>query len=276
MTEEPGSSYVTRELNFINYLVANALYDDALFMLYKLEESPAQLNREQLDSIHYYKGWLNYFSQEFDMAIEELAKVDSSSGLFTRAVFYRFFCLAYQQEHEKARAMLEPLIITDNAMLKDFKNFQMAGISLLLRDYEAYEAYASQLSESHYLFASEEQQQVQHYQDLVGYKKKSRFLAALFSALVPGLGKYYAGYRGLPFGAALLTFPLAAVAVEALIIAGLLSPQFLILGSLFAVFYIGNIWGSAISVTAKKREDYAQIDYNILYDMHVSLRRVFE
>ena len=72
-----------------------------------------------------------------------------------------------------------------------------------------------------------------------------------------------------------MTLPLALVAIEAVILAGVLSPQFLVLGALFGVFYVGNIWGSALSVFSIKKEIFNEIDRNIIYDMHIPLRRVF-
>lgn len=273
---ESKYNYVSTELDFIEYLVTNDQYDDALFVLSKLEQTEKPITSAQLDSIRYFRGWLNYFHQSFDIAIEDFKKIDSASPLFDRSVFYQSFCHAYQERYFEAEELLNGFVTDSGTMVHEFKMFQLASLQLLQREYDSYNEYSGGLSKRYYLFSSEEKDLEVYFKQLSEYKKKSPLLAGFLSALFPGMGKFYAGYRGIPFGAMLTTLPLAAIAIESLIIAGLLSPQFLILGGLFAVFYVGNIWGSAVSVIAKRREDYAEIDYNILYNMHVALRRVYE
>jgi hypothetical protein len=56
---------------------------------------------------------------------------------------------------------------------------------------------------------------------------------------------------------------------------GVSSPRFIIYGSLFSLFYIGNIWGSALSVKIKRQEFNEKIDEQILFDMHIPLRTLF-
>lgn len=269
-------SPVSKELDFITYLVSQSQYDDALYVLIRLEGSDKQLSQEQLDSIHYYTGWIYYFKQNFDPAITAFKEVDSSSSLFVSAAFYSSFCYIYEDRPTEAHATLKHLDVQGDSMLEEFRYFQLAGISALERDFESYDNYIGKLTGGYYLFAAEEENIKGHTNDLKNYKKKSPFVAGLLSALVPGIGKFYAGYRGIPFGAMFINLPLMAVAIETAIIAGVISPAFLVLGSIAAVFYVGNIWGSVLSVTAKRREDYAQIDYNIKYDLHVALRRVLE
>jgi len=275
-TEEPKESFVTSELKFVNYLISNEQYDDALFVLYKLENGQETATKEQLDSVHYYKGWIHYFKQYFELAVSSFERVDSASSVHSQAMFYLAFCHLYEDRLDDAQNALERVRPGDNEMVSEFKAFQLAGLALLQRDFETYEKHALQLTGKHYLFAAEETELKVNAEKLMKYKKKSAFLAALLSAALPGLGKFYTGYKGTPFGTMFITLPLMAVAIEVAIIAGVVSIPFLIAGGVAGAFYFGNIWGSALSVTAKQREDYAQIDYNVKYDLHVALRRVFE
>lgn len=267
---------VTEELKFVSYLITNAQYNDALFALEKLQEENYQITSAQFDSIHFYTGWVNYFNKRFGKAITSLEKVSKETDIYYNAKYYTAFCYAYTQNFNAAWDVLINLDIAQKQELKDFHNFQLACLALLKRDFTAFEMYSSSFKFSNYNYAKEEEQLLVYYKDVTSAKKKSGFVAALISAVIPGMGKFYAGYKGLPFGTLFTTLPLAAVAVETFIKGGFVSPQFIILGSIFSVFYIGNIWGSALSVNAIKKEFYAEINYNILFDMHIPLRRTFE
>jgi hypothetical protein len=267
---------VTEELKFVNYLITNSQYNDALFALEKLQEDNLQISSSQFDSIYFYTGWVNYFNKRFGKAITSFEKVGKETDLYFNSRYYMAFCFAYTQNFNASWDVLINLDISQKEELKEFHNFQLACVALLKRDLKAFEQYSAMFKFSNYNYAKEEEQLLTYYKDVSSAKNKSGSLAALISAVIPGMGKFYAGYKGLPFGTLFTTLPLAAVAVETFIKGGLVSPQFILLGSLFAVFYVGNIWGSALSVNAIKKEFYAEINYNILFDMHIPLRRTFE
>jgi len=95
----------------------------------------------------------------------------------------------------------------------------------------------------------------------------SPFKAGLYSALIPGLGKYYLGYKrqaAISFVANLL---LASQAVESYLKAGVASPRFIITTSVFSVFYVGNIWGSYLMAKKQRRDYLKQLD-NEIFDYH--------
>lgn len=275
-TFEFNHNLVSEELKFVSYLITNGLYNDALFALEKLQEENHQITPNQFDSIHFYTGWVNYFNKRFGKAISSFEKVTDKTDRYYNAKYYTAFCYAYTQNFEAAWNVLINLDVSNKEELKEFHNFQLACVALLKRDYVSFEKYSSAFKFSNFNFAKEEEQLLVYYKDLTSIKKKSGFIAAIISAVVPGMGKFYAGYKGLPFGALFTTLPLAAVAAETFIKGGLLSPQFIILGSIFTVFYVGNIWGSALSVNVFKKEYDAEINHNILFDMHIPLRRIFE
>lgn len=267
---------ITDELKFVNYLITNSQFNDALFALEKLQEDYPTITNTQYDSIYYYIGWIHYFNKRFGKAISSFEKVSTNTDLYFNSKYYTAFCYAYTQNFNEAWNVLINLDITKKQELKDFHNFQLACVSLLKRDLKSFETYAANFNYLNYNFAKEEEQLKNYYNDITSAKKKSGFIAALISAIIPGMGKFYAGYKGLPFGTLFTTLPLAAVAAENFVKGGLISPQFIILGSIFTVFYVGNIWGSALSVNAIKKEFYAEINHNILFDMHIPLRRTFE
>ena len=179
------------------------------------------------------------------------------------------------EEYDSAKSILLNLDVDSYDILNELRVLQLTAISLLQRDFESYDSISVNLTGKHFQFSQEEKSIASYHENLTKYKQKSPWIAGGLSALFPGLGKFYAGYIGSPFGTMAMTLPLAAVAIEAALIAGVLSPAFLVLGSIFGVFYIGNIWGSTLSVYTIKKEIYDEIDSNITYDMHIPLRRVF-
>lgn len=270
-----SNKYFSKELSFVSYLITNEQFSDASFLLNRLESQSKSASQEQHDSITYMRGWIYYFNREFTDAIGLLSQVSNDYNIGIQARFYESICNVYLEEYDKARIQLDTIQLDSGSQLWELRMLQYASISLLTRDYEEFDSLSAFLSNRYFEFATEEKSMVTYHEELSTYKRKSPWIAGFLSALFPGIGKFYAGYRGTPFGTMYMTLPLAAVAIEAIIIAGLLSPQFLILGGLFGIFYIGNIWGSALSVYSIKKEIYDEIDRNILFDMHIPLRRVF-
>lgn len=86
------------------------------------------------------------------------------------------------------------------------------------------------------------------------FKDKSPITAGVASAIIPGLGKAYLGYKHQALSAFIINGFLAALAVES-IGKGYTSFRFIASTSVFATFYIGNIWGS-VSLAKKRRIDF--------------------
>lgn len=72
---------------------------------------------------------------------------------------------------------------------------------------------------------------------------KSPILATGMSVFVPGLGKYYAGYKKQFMPVFLANLFLGAVVWESSK-AGYDSPRFIVSSTIFSVFYGGNLWGA--------------------------------
>jgi hypothetical protein len=66
------------------------------------------------------------------------------------------------------------------------------------------------------------------------------------------------------------------VACENLIKDGIKDPKTIIFGSLFGLFYIGNIWGSVISVKLTRDEFNKEINEQIIFNLRVPLRIIYE
>jgi TM2 domain-containing membrane protein YozV len=95
------------------------------------------------------------------------------------------------------------------------------------------------------------------------------------SAALPGLGKLYAGKPAEAISGFLYVGAMMATTYDFYNRQGLKSPFFIISAGLTSIFYIGNIWGSAMAVNRTKQEFNYEIDQRILLDMHIPLRNLF-
>lgn len=264
---------ISEEIGFISYLIDNAEYRDALFIIDRLTVLNAE--QGQTDSLNYYAGWAFYSIKKLDSSAYYFNKVSVESAFYHQSKFYEAFDYIYLGKYDSAKTVLNNIVLINDTVLKKLINFEWAGIALLERDYKKFQELSSGFDSSYYPITAEEINFIKYFHDLQAIKLKSPFLAGLFSVFIPGSGKFYAGYRGQAIAAFLPVALLGAVALESFLKAGLASPQFIIFGGLFSVFYFGNIWGSALSVKTKQHEQAFEIDQNILLDLHLPLRRVF-
>ncbi|GAB5537998.1 MAG: hypothetical protein Salg2KO_01010 [Salibacteraceae bacterium] len=260
-------------LRFAQYLITQELYNDAEFLLMGLA-SDSSVSNDKMDSATYLLAWLQYFQRDFDEALYITSRISNESSIYNTSAFLGATCYLYLEQFEKSKEIYENLTELSDGE-EAVRMLNLAGIALLTRSYAEYDSINNLLPQNNYLIATETRSLESYANDMTSYKRKSPFLAGLLSAIVPGLGKYYVGYRGTPFGALTLNVPLAAIAVETLIITGWTGIPFLIAAPLFGVFYLGNIWGSALSPYAHQREFYDEMDHNILYDLHIPVRRLF-
>jgi TM2 domain-containing membrane protein YozV len=94
------------------------------------------------------------------------------------------------------------------------------------------------------------------------YKKKSPFTAAILSSVIPGLGKFYLGYKYQARSSLFINIVLGLVLAESVLVpVSALYTGFCITTS--SVFYIGNIWGSALLAKKRDRDFYNQINEDI-------------
>ena len=99
------------------------------------------------------------------------------------------------------------------------------------------------------------------------YKKaqhKSPVLAAVFSILIPGLGKAYYGKWGDAVPAFFISAVFAAQATESFLKSGSHNPGFWIFSGLYSLFYLGNITGSYLGLKKYKKELQHQLYDEIL------------
>lgn len=109
--------------------------------------------------------------------------------------------------------------------------------------------------------------------ELKDYKRKSALLAGTMSAVIPGSGKIYAGDLRSGVSTLVVVGALGAMMAEAAHRYGWKDWRTISLTSVFGVFYIGNIYGSAVSVSVIKNAYEDAQKASVLFDLHIPLHQ---
>lgn len=264
----------TEDLRFAQYLIENDQNKNAIYILKNQLAGNNNMDAAIYDSLNYFAG-LGYFNLKIlDSSLLYFRQV-SGGYFYHQAAFYTVFNQAYLKKSNEAKNSLETIKIEKDSMLEKLRNFEYACIALLDRDYQKYNEHSKRFSYAYFSFAEEEKNAKEHFLQLKKIKRKSPLLAGVISSVLPGSGKFYAGYRGQGIASLMTVGVLGISAVESYYRLGARSPQFITFGSLFTIFYIGNIWGSTVSVKIARDHKFREIDDQILFDMHIPLRRIF-
>ncbi len=263
----------TIDLSFIDFLISYGEHQDALLLLKQYKgnsDAPIIWN----DSINYYIGWAYYNIKQLDSSIFYMQRVSKQSSFYLKAKFYEAFEYIYLNRYKEADHKLNTIEIEDNRW-EELRLFQQAANALLQRDFMRFDNLSEKFGYTDFTFFSEAQELLQYKTALLKNKKKSPLLAGLMSAVIPGSGKFYAGYRGQAISAAVPSVIFAASAIESYYRSGPKSAQFIAASSIFGLFYLGQIWGSALSVKTFYELKDNEIRNNIMLDLHIPLRRIF-
>lgn len=260
-----------KEIEFISHLQDNSEFKNSVYLANKIDA--VNLSQPQKDSLNYYIGWANYNIKILDTSVLYLKKVSPQSPLYIKSVFYTANNYSYLKMYPEA-------LHASNASLSDtnyrqLSYLQMAGIHLLRRDYKSFDSISRLFNYANFNVSPEQKEMLAYEKSLKTVKKKSPLVAGLLSAVVPGLGKFYAGKKGQSLATAAACFFTALVTAENLYRGGPKSPQFIVTGTIFGFFYLGNIWGSVLSVKLYKQSFNNKTDNEIRVSMHLPLRRIF-
>ncbi|ADR23233.1 hypothetical protein MATR_29180 [Marivirga tractuosa] len=259
------------ENDFIEYLYESENYDH--LRIYQKHLEKIDSIKFDLDLLNFLNGKSFYHQQIHDSSNFYLNRIKNGEK-FDQIWFLIGVNSIYMNEYDQAKSVLISKSFNSNE-LQNLKYFQLSGIALLERDYASYHRYKDQIFQDYYFFENEMESFRQIEKDLQSYNRKSPFLAGLYSALLPGSGKFYAGKRGQGIYSFVISSLLAFQAIESYQKAGPGSARFIIYGGLFSLFHIGNVWSSALSVKKYNDEFYEAVDYRIKLDMHIPIRSFF-
>lgn len=266
-----GQSGFSQETDFADHLFEIKEFDEASIYLNGISNKYIHQN----DSIQYLLGRSHYLDKAVDQAIPYFNKVSTRNhDLWVSSQMFSSFCNNYLKNYSNAISTLQSLN-TNDKLYGQLRFTQLAGSYLLARQISKYDSIAPLLNRDHLSLQRTNQRLESYSQNLKDMKKKSPLLAGVFSAIIPGSGKIYAGKPGEGLSTLFLHTILAFMAKEALQKDGVQSPRFLIYGSIFSLFYVANIWSSTLSVKIYRNEYYESVHESIIVDLHIPLRTIF-
>jgi len=262
----------SKEISFAKYLQNKDQIAEAEWVLHNVDT--ALLNSSEKDSLFFEIGWLAYNNKKLDTAAQFLQKVSSNDARYNQSIFFASYSNSFKSRYNNAYLILNKINASDS-LLQELKQFELAGISLLNKDYSGYQKHKSSFSYNSYIL-NQEEQNFSTYEKSIFYRKdKSPFIAGLLSTILPGAGKWYAGKKKQAIGALLPILSAGILMLEAYNKSGITDARFWIYGTVFTTFYIGNIWGSAMAVKVRNTELKKLYEDKILLDMQIPLRKFF-
>lgn len=254
---------VQEEFDFVMYLIGTGRKSEAVTAV----KHTALLG----DSIDFLKGYAYYSAKLLDSSAACFGRVGEGSPLFGEAMLFASLSSAHRGLYSQSDHYLSR-VPDDDGRTHNLKRFEQAGVSLLRRDLAAFDGYFSLLDTSDYRFATEAADLLRVRDEIASRHAKQPWVAGTLSALVPGLGKVYAGNLGEGIASFLVTGSLAAVTAENWIKEGPTNWKTIAAGLLTTVFYVGNIYGSVATVKVNFSDFNQRNDVQILYDIHIPLR----
>lgn len=258
------SRFVTGEIEFVDYLIGNDMASDAVTLL-------SQDSFHASDTLDYLRGWANYSAKLLEEASEHFSKVSEGSAYFDKSLFFNVISNAHMGRLDQSAALLDSY----SGSLKELQSLERAGIALLRDDPDAYLQAEKGFTFSQFALSESEEQLRSIYHDRYSTKGKSPAVAAMASAVIPGLGKIYAGELGEGLSSILVIGSMAAITAENWVKNGPTNWKTLVFGTIGAAFYIGNIYGSYVSVSIHNHDIRNAQDTAVLYHIHIPLRSTF-
>lgn len=262
---------ISQDTAFLRYLYEHEQFEELVMETTRLQTRQSGISQPQLS---YFKGMGYYFLKQLDSAALFLGKIPPESPYHAKSRFFQSFSYSYQKQVSPARTVLENVSFSDS-LLTGLKNFELAGLALLARDEARFLSHEARFSGNYYAFSLQENNFRKYLAQIKQQRTQKMWKAAVLSALVPGAGKWYEGRLGQGIAGLLQCTFFGAQAYEGLRRDGPGSARFLIYGGFFTLFYVGNIWGSALAVKVKQQEFNNRINEQIVFDMHIPLRTIF-
>jgi TM2 domain-containing membrane protein YozV len=256
---------------FIDFLTENNKNREALHLLSNTNEL---LNS---DTVNFLKGMNYYLLKKTDSAALSFNLVAPASNFYTKSKFFESINLSYSKKYKPALTTFSDFSKDTVQKYSQLINIVSAGNYLLLRDYKRFDSLSVGFLYNDYNYSNEQSHLVDLKNRSLKLKKKSPFVAGALSAVVPGLGKFYAGKKGAGLAAFAANGALAAMAFESYYrTKSFKSPQFITFTTLFSFFYVGNIFGSVFSIKQQIKSVNGKINNEILASIHVPVVRIFK
>lgn len=267
---------INKESEFLLYLNGAEQHDDFDNYGDKLLMREG-LTAGQKDTLSYVIGITNFQRKRFEKSAFHLSAVSDSSIFFIKSYFYKAISFSELKDYKKAFSLLDEYELSSMGNdINNLKIHEQSGLSLLMRDYVTFDSLSNRFNTTETSLQTEHALQLQYAEKLKSLKRKSPAVAGVLSAVIPGLGLVYSGNNGQALSSFIRVAAMGALSIESFSKLGPTHPQFIAFASLFSFFYIGNIWGSALSVQIRKNEQTKELDHNIMVGLHIPVDKLFQ
>ena len=256
---------IAADYDFALYLIDNDLKRDAL----RLVSSPCFTPS---DTLTFLRGWAHYNLKQLPQAREYFQGIPKGSSFYDQSLFYSTAVSAHLGDFSTPVASLTGY----DGPYTELRDLQLSGLALLRDDPAAFKQASQSFGFSDFALQEAEHTLCDIYNSRYVKRAKSPALAAIASAIIPGSGKIYAGKLGEGISAFLLTGVFGAITAEHWVKDGPANWKTIVPGLLGAFLYIGNIYGSYMSVSIYNSNLKDAQDTAVLYNIHIPLRSVFK
>lgn len=261
--------------NFIIHLSKNKLFTEAEKEAEKLFAEKG-VNQLYKDSVNYFLGIEYYNEKKYTDARKHLLAVSDNVFFYYKAHYLAGNIDAENNMTDSAIVNYSAIEESTNATLNELKQFELAGLYLISRNHKMFDSLSQNYNFQNPLIIEEFENLKKYNTVEKKIKRKSPFVAGTLSAIVPGLGKVYTGNNGQALASFLTCGLIGVVAAENYVKMGIKHPQTIFFTGLFGLFYVGNIWGSAVSVQLVKIEKQLENKHNILVSIKIPINRFFQ
>lgn len=256
-----GTRPVTADLDFLQHLRDNNL-DTDIHTLLLGSYAPS-------DTLNWLRGRSLFDQRKIAQAAELFTAIPEDSPFSTPARFHAVVARAYLGDYNPS------LIPAPAGPYSELSAYQGGALALLRGDASAWNAAQRGFGHEDYVLGEGERIMEDIARTRFGGRQKKAWAAGLLSAVLPGSGKIYAGRVGEGVSAFLTVGTLGIITAEQWKHHGGSDWRTLLAGSLCTFFYIGNIYGSYLSVSIENDERLTAENTLILYHLHIPLRSLF-
>ena len=246
---------------FVLDLLDRGLREDALVLLGEGNYAPG-------DSLSWLRGLALFDDRQFQAADQWLSSV--TGPLAEPALFYATVAKTQLDAIDPALEALDNY----SGGYSELAALQKSGLALVKEDLNAFGKYSEAFAFSDYRLTDSENT-LKGIAASLEKSRRSPALAALMSAVLPGSGKVYAGQTGPGVASFLAVGSLAAITAEQWKHHGAKDWRTIVAGSLCGIFYIGNIYGSWVSVSIQRQNIQDETKALVLYNISIPLGSFF-
>lgn len=258
----PGTRFITDDVAFVEHLLGQERSEDAALYLERSGFCPS-------DTLSFLRALSSYDMRDFPVAAGAFSQIGAASPYADGAALLGAVSYAGIGDYDSALKSASDYA----GPYTELKDFTLASLYLLDGDKQGYEIQRSAFTYSDFTLSEGERTLDKIYSERYESKRRSPLLAAAASALIPGLGKVYAGRLDEGVAAFMTVGILGAFTANSWAKDGLSDWKTIAFGSLTSLFYLGNIYGSYFSVGIYNNMLSNVQNATILFNLHIPVRQ---